>query len=339
MQSQRRYRAKFLVLAVAASLACAGAGREDAAPGESPLVVYSGRGESLIGPLLGRFEEQSGVDVEVRYGGTSELAATLFEEGDNSPAHVFISQDAAALGALSAAGRLQALGDEILAAVPRRYRSARDDWVGLSGRARTVVYEPSRIEATELPASLEAVGSTEYRGRFGIAPTNGSFQAHMAVYQVVAGEEALEELLGAMAANDPQIYPKNSAIVEGVIAGEIDFGLVNHYYLWRAKQEDPSVTARNFVMTGPGSSFVNVAGIGIISDRPEALELVGFLLSDDSQSYFSEQTYEYPLTSSVAPSVALAPLGEVDSPQVDFAQASESLEETLAAIDRSGLIR
>ncbi|MFQ5527338.1 MAG: extracellular solute-binding protein [Thermoanaerobaculia bacterium] len=339
MPSAGRHFKKLLPLAVLALAGCGGGLPEESGAGTSPLVVYSGRGESLVGPLLDQFEQESGVEIEVRYGGTSELAATLLEEGDNSPADVFLSQDAAALGALSAAGRLRALDEELLVSVPRRYRSARDDWVGLSGRARTVVYEPSRISESELPASLEALGGPEYRGRFGVAPTNGSFQAHMAVYRVVAGAEALEDLLGSIVANEPQRYPKNSAIVEGVIAGEIDFGLVNHYYLWRAKQEDPSVTAKNYVMTGRGSSFVNASGVGVISNRPEARTLVAFLLSEASQSYFSERTYEYPLIGTVLPSVDLAPLAEVDSTEVDFTAASAGLEETLGAIDRSGLIR
>ncbi len=332
----------FGILLLLVVLAAAGCGPETAdneAVSERALIVYSGRSEALVGPLLEAFERESAVRTEVRYGGTSELAATILEEAENSPADLFLSQDAAALGALSGAGRLMVLDRALLERVPHRYRSNRDDWVGLSGRARTVVYEPSRISEADLPESLEAVGSPAYRGRFGVAPTNGSFQAHMAVYRVLHGADALERLLAAIAANEPQTYPKNSAIVEGVIAGEIDLGLVNHYYLWRAKREDPSVTARNYFMTGPGASFVNAAGVGVLSDRPAARELVTYLLSETAQRYFTEETYEYALAGSVPQSVDLPPLGEVGSPDLDFAEVSAALEETLRAIDRSGLIR
>lgn len=329
---------------LATSFGCAPAADETGTPGglarERSLVVYAGRSESLVGPLLETVERETGIRIEVRYGGTSELAATILEEGDNSPADVFLSQDAAALGALSRAGRLRVLARKLLDAVQPEFRSNRDDWVGLSGRARTLVYEPSRISEGELPQSLEAIGSQRYRGRFGIAPTNGSFQAHMAVYRAVNGAEALDELLESIASNDPQAFPKNSAIVEGVIAGEIDFGLVNHYYLWRARKEDPSVTALNyFVPEGAASSFVNVAGIGVLSDASEAQELVAYLLSEPAQAYFARETYEYPLIDTVAPSVDLPPLSEVRSPDVDFAGVSAVFEETLGAIDRSGLIR
>ncbi len=312
----------------------------DGAQGERSLVVYAGRSESLVGPLLEAAEREIGLRIEVRYGGTSELAATILEEGHNSPADLFLSQDAAALGALSRAGRLKVLARELLDSVAPEFRSNRDDWVGLSGRVRTFVYEPSRIAEDELPRSLEAIGSKKYRGRFGLAPTNGSFQAHMAVYRAVSGAEALDALLTSLASNDPQAFPKNSAIVEGVIAGEIDFGLVNHYYLWRARKEDPTVTALNyFVPEGEASSFVNVAGVGVLSDASEAHALVEYLLSAPAQDYFARETYEYPLIDSVAPSVDLVPLAEVRAPGVDFADVSAVFEETLGAIDRSGLIR
>lgn len=330
----------FVFLAVALAISACDAKSTGNDGGESrTLIVYSGRSESLVGPLLDMFEAETGIRTEVRYGGTSELAATLLEEGANSPADVFLSQDAAALGALSASNRFLVLEPELLETVPAHFRSPRGDWIGLSGRARTVVYEPSRIAVAELPASLEALADEAYRGRFGVAPTNGSFQAHMTVYGVAAGEEALDRLLTAMAGNDPQAYPKNSAIVEAVIAGEIDFGLVNHYYLWRAKKEDPTVTARNFFMSGPASSFINAAGVGVLSESPEARRLVAYLLSEEAQRYFSEQTYEYPLAGSVPPSVQLPPLASVGTPDVDYAKVSAGLESTLQAIDRSGLIR
>lgn len=304
------------------------------------LVLYSGRSESLVAPLLEEAERAVGVEIEVRYGDTSELAATILEEGDGSPADIFLSQDAAALGALSAAGRFKVLPGELLEAVPSRFRSERGDWVGLSGRARTLVFEPSRIAESELPRSLEEIGEERFRGRFGLAPTNGSFQAHMAVYRAVNGAEALDALLASLAANEPQFFPKNSAIVEAVIAGEIDFGLVNHYYLWRAVTEDPSVTASNFfVPEGQASSFINVAGAGVLSGRPEALELVAYLLSQPAQDYFARETYEYPLVVSATPSVDLPPLAEVRSPELDFSRVSAVFEETLGAIDRAGLIR
>jgi len=336
-----------LLLALFAA-ACGGAGAppegESASAPPAPVTVYSGRNESLIGPLLDRFTEATGIPVEVRYGETAELAATLLEEGANTPAEVFISQDAAALGALAAEGLLRPLPADLVATVPARFADPGGRWIGLSGRARVLVYNTEATGPDELPETLEAVADPRYRGRFGVAPLNGSFQAQMAVYRALEGAEALEELLAGIAANQPQRYANNRAIVDAVIAGEIEFGLVNHYYLWRALQERPDASARNWFQPGGGaSSFINVAGAGVLAaptddDAAEAVELVRWLLSGEAQRYFADQTFEYPLVPGVPAAADLVPLDELATPDVDFAAVSAVLDETLAAIDASGLV-
>ncbi|MEM8961254.1 MAG: extracellular solute-binding protein [Acidobacteriota bacterium] len=316
------------------------AGAEATAPAEAgTLTVYSGRNESLIGPILEQFEAWSGTEVEVRYASTAELTATLLEEGDASPADVFIAQDAGALGALAASGRFVALPDDVVSTVPASFRDPENLWVGLSGRARVVTYNPDRISVDELPKTLEEVTEPRYKGRFGLAPTNASFQAHMAAYSVENGAEALATLLAGFKANEPSSYPKNTPLVEAVVNGEIDFGLTNHYYLWRALAEAPDAPGRNFTMPGSGvAGFVNLAGVGVISDHPVANKLVAYLLSEDGQRYFADETYEYPLTAEVEPSVDLAPLDEQLESQIDFAAVSDALEATLEAIVASGLL-
>jgi iron(III) transport system substrate-binding protein len=309
------------------------------AAGRGRVVVYSGRNESLIGPLIKEFKAETGVEVQVRYAETAELTAVLLEEGENTPADLFISQDAAALGALSRAGRLKSISAEILTRVPPRFQSPQADWVGLSGRARAVVYNIEVIKPENLPQSLEDVADDRFKGRFGVAPTNGSFQAHMAVYNAVAGREALDSLLAGMTSNEPLRYPKNSAIVEAVIAGEVEWGLVNHYYLLRSLKENPEAPAANFYMpAGPASGFVNLAGAALLKENAAASELLAFLLSDTAQRYFAEETFEYPLVSGIEPSASLQPLEELQIPKVDFAEASEVFEETLEQITKSGLV-
>jgi len=300
------------------------------------LTIYSGRNEALIGPMLERFEEVSGIEVEVRYAETAELTATLMEEGEHTPADVFISQDAAALGALSDLEMLRALPEDLLGRVAAEHRSLAGTWVGLSGRARTVVFNTELISEQALPQSLEEIADPRYRGRFGVAPANGSFQAHMAAYSVQRGAEALAILLQGMAANEPRRYPKNSAIVEAVIAGEVEFGLVNHYYLHRSQVEAPNAPARNFLMPdGLGSRFVNLSGAGVLSGNPAAIELIEFLLDNEAQAYYAEQTFEYPLVGfDAAGEAADGLMGE----QVDFGSVSAALEATLVAIQDSGLL-
>lgn len=332
-----------LCLALAACGGTSPAGEDSAsqsADESSPVTVYSGRNESLVGPILERFTVVTGIPVEVRYGGTAELAATLLEEGPATPAEVFISQDAAALGAVAGEGMLRALPADLLDRLPARFADPAGRWVGLSGRARVLVYNPEAITPEELPQTLDEVTDPRYRGRFGVAPLNASFQAHMAVYRALEGAPALDELLAGMVANEPRRYPKNSAIVAAVIAGEVDFGLVNHYYLWRALKEDPEAPGRNYFQPGGGaSSFVNVAGAGVLADRPEAVELVRFLLSDEAQRYFAEETFEYPLVAGVEPVTDLQPLAELETPDIDYAAVAAELPATLSAIDASGLVQ
>ena len=326
------------VLLTAGALGCgAQPGSTEAEP--EPLLLYSGRNESLIGPILERFTEDTGVEVAIRYGGTAELAATLLEEGEHTPADAFISQDAAALWALSNAGMLRPLDEAIVNRIAAPFRSPVSDWVGLSGRARTVVYNTDVVDPGQLPARLEDVLRAEYRGRFGVAPTNGSFQAHMAAYRAVAGRRSLATLLDGMVANEPRRYPKNGAIVEAVIAGEVEWGLVNHYYLWRVLRENPEAPAANYFMPGGGASgFVNVSGVGLLSDHPNGRRLVDYLLSEKAQRYFAEETFEYPLVDGVVAAEGLPALETLAVGEVDFGQVAMALDETLSMISESGLI-
>ena len=312
----------------------------DTAETDGPVVLYSGRNEALIGPLLDRLRDETGIDVQVRFGETAEMAATLLEEGGATPADLFLAQDAGALGAVERAGMLKALPQELLDQVPAQLRSANGGWVGVSGRARVVVYNSDLISEEELPKSLDEVGDPKYRGTFGIAPTNGSLQAHLALVRAVRGAEGLEAWLEKVVANEPQRYPRNSAIVEAVITGEVEWGLTNHYYLWRALAENPEAPGRNFTMPADDdvSAFVNVAGIGTMTGTPEALEVIEYLLSEGAQQYFAEETYEYPLVDGVAASVELKPLAELALPQVRSEEIAEQLEPTLEAISASGLL-
>ena len=297
------------------------------------LTIYSGRNENLVGPLLARYQELSGVTVNVRYGGTAELAATILEEGQNSPADVFFGQDAGALGALSLAGRFTQLPAEILDRVDPRFQSGSGDWVGASGRARVFVYNTEMLSEDDLPNDIWALTDSKWKGKIGWAPTNGSFQAFVTALRVLEGEQRAQEWLEAMIANDVQIYAKNTPIVEATGKGEIELGLVNHYYLYRFLAEDPDFQAKNHhPSAGDAGSMINVAGVGILDtakDRAAAEAFVAFLLSDEAQTYFSEETNEYPIVAGVpATAAGLLPLADVHTPELDLTDLDD-LEGTL----------
>lgn len=308
----------------------------------SRIVVYSGRNENLIGPLLQRFQEETGIQVEVRYGSTSEMAATLLEEGARSPADVFIAQDAGALGAVAREGMLQPLPEDLLGRVEARFRSPEGLWVGISGRARTLVYSTERLSEADLPASIFELTDPQWRGRLGWAPTNASLQAFVTAMRVVYGDDATRAWLEGFIANEPRVYPNNAAQVEAAAAGEIDLGLVNHYYLYRLKAEygEDYPAANYYLPDGDIGALINVAGVGVLTtaqDPDAAQRLVDFLLSVDAQRYFADETYEYPLIGGVETSAGLPPIDAMESPDIDLSELWD-LEGTLEMLREVGAL-
>jgi len=310
--------------------------------GQGRLVVYSGRSESLVGPLLKMFTEDTGIKVEVRYGDSAEMAATILEEGRNSPADIFFSQDAGALGALAKRGRLMRLPNSLLGRVESRFRSHEGVWVGVSGRARVVVYNTERLKESDLPPSILGFTDPKWRGRMGWAPTNGSFQAFVTAFRVKAGNKAIREWLMGIIANRPRVYPNNTAIVRAVAAGEIDVGFVNHYYLYQfLADQGKAFKARNYYnLGGDVGALVNVAGVGIIDtarNRAEAETFIGYLLSEKAQTYFAEVTYEYPLIPGIKTNELLKPLAEIDTPNIDLSNLDD-LAGTLELLQDVGVL-
>ena len=306
------------------------------------LVVYSGRNEELVGPIIERFEEESGIDVEVRYGDTAELAATILEEGQNSPADIFFSQDAGALGAVADEGILSPLPEDTLSRVEERFRDPNGEWVGVSGRARVVAYNTEALSEDELPRSILDFTDPEWSGRIGWAPTNGSFQAFITALRLIEGEDVAREWLEGIQANNPRRYENNLAILEGVASGEIDAGFVNHYYLFQLQEErGGNVPAANYYFqNGDPGSLVNVAGLGILNtaeNTAEAQAFLEFLLSEEAQSYFANETFEYPLIEGVPINEELVPLSDVETPNVDLGNLDD-LQGTLDLLRETGVL-
>jgi iron(III) transport system substrate-binding protein len=305
------------------------------------VTIYSGRNEELVGPLLEQFEEETGIDVEARYGDSAEMANLILTEGENSPADVFFSQDAGALGAVAGEGRLTTLPDEVLDSVDERFRSPEGEWVGTSGRARVVVYNTDALSEDELPDSIHDFTDPEWSGRIGWAPTNASFQAFVTAMRVLDGEDAAREWLEGIQANDPNVYEGNGPALDAVISGEIDVAFINHYYLMQRLAEDPDVPAANHFLTdGDPGALVNVAGAGILATAPDAENaqaFVEFLVSEQAQEYFAEQTKEYPLAAGVATDPALVPLDEIGTPEIDLSDLAD-LEGTLELLQEVGIL-
>lgn len=318
---------------------------QSATPSASPmasgnLTIYSGRNEALVGGLVEEISGATGVTLDVRYGNTAELAAQILEEGDNSPAGLFFSQDAGALGALANANRLAPLPQDVLDQVDELLRNSEGRWVGVSGRARVVVFQPDLVEESEIPETiLDLPGSGI--GPIGVAPTNASFQTFVTALRLTEGEDGARAWLEELLAADHIIFDGNGPIVDAVANGEAAVGLVNHYYLYEKQKENPDITARNhYFLNGDIGGLINVAGVGMLANsgqEEQAEAVVRFFLSEQAQTYFAEETSEYPLASGVSPSEDLPPLDEYDVPDVNLNDLTD-LEGTLMMLTELGMI-
>jgi iron(III) transport system substrate-binding protein len=310
--------------------------------GGGTVVVYSGREEELVAPLFEQFEEESGVDVQVRYGDSAELAATIAEEGDNSPADVYFAQDPGALGAVEQTGLLAELPDELLERVDERFRDPDGHWVGTSGRARVIAYNTEMVTEDELPESVFDLTAPEWKGKLGVSPTNGSFQAFVTAMRLSEGDDVTREWLEGILANEPKIYDGNTPIVEAAAAGEIELGLVNHYYLYVVREEQPDAPIENLYLPGddPGA-LVSAAGAAILDEAEhpdEAEQLLDFLLSEAGQRFYAEAAAEaeYPLIEGVEPREGLPSLDELEGPELELDALGPELERTLQLLNEVG---
>ncbi len=305
-------------------------------------MLYAGRNEDLVQPLIDRFEAETGITVDVRYDGTTALTALLLEEGDRTPADVFLSQDAGALGAVSAAGLFADLPADVAGAVPQGFTSADGTWTGITGRARVLVYDSQEVAVADLPTSVLELTGEQWRGRVGVPPTNASFQAFVTALRVLEGEDVARTWISGMVDNDVQKYESNGAILEATNSGRLDVGLINHYYWFQTAAEVGAENMRaqlHFLPAGDPGALLNVTGAGILAGAAEdadALELVRYLVSTAGQEYFVEQTYEYPLVPGIDAPAGLPPIDELRNPALDLADL-DSLEKTVELLGSVGL--
>lgn len=315
-------------------------GNDPCATASGSLTVYSGRSEKLVADLFSQFSTDTGIDVEVRYGDSGELAGQILTEGNATPADVFFSQDAGALGAVSEAGLFIELEDSVLNRVAAMYRSESNNWVGTSGRARVVIFNPTLVATP--PTSIDELIDPQWKGKIGFAPTNASWQSFVTALRVLRGEDDARVWLEAFAANKPVAYEKNGAVRDAVNAGEVPLGLVNHYYLYEkiAAEGAENVVAQNQYLPGDIGGLVNVAGIGALenSDNPEASQcLASYLVSDSAQDFFVEKSFEYPLVDGIVPYEGLPTLAELDPPSIDLSDL-QSIAETQELLNDVGLL-
>jgi len=282
------------------------------------LVIYSGRKESLVGPIIKLFSDSTGTEVKVKYGASAALAALLMEEGDKSPADIFYAQDPGAIGSVEK--MLQPINKSIFtktsitvngktetsALVPDWAKSRSNLWIGITGRARVVVYNTIKLTESDLPDTIMGFCDPKWKGQIGWAPSNSSFQTMITAMRLALGEEETKQWIECIRDNKAIIYPGNAPQVQAVAKGEIDIGFVNHYYLYKFKldkNEGEQFNVSNYHPRGAGpGSLMMVSAAGILKtskNEKNAEKFIDFLLSELTQEYFSNVTREYPLVEGI----------------------------------------
>lgn len=326
---------------LALGLVACGSDSNTSSDDANTLVLYSGRDGELVDPLVKKFEEKTGISVQVRQGDTPELAAQIIEEGENTPAQVFLAQDAGAVGAVAQAGLFSTLPSNITDRVDSKYTSQDGSWVGVTGRARVTAYDTQKVKEANVPGDVYKLTEPEWKGKVGIVPSNASFQAFVTAMRVTDGADKTQQWLDGLKANDAKIYNKNGELLEAVNAGAVELGLINHYY-WARSEQDPKTLRAQIKFGDPGtiSAFVNVTGAGILKNAANssaANQFVEYLVSDEGQEYFVQETHEYPLVPGLPQPAGVPPLNELNPPDINLSDLA-SLEESQKQITQAGLL-
>jgi iron(III) transport system substrate-binding protein len=325
-----------ICLGIVTSSIVAGCGSSsDSTDSGGPLTLYSSQHEPMTEALVKGFEAENGAKVEVRYGEDEGLASQIEQEGDASPADVFLAENTPPLELLAGKELLAEVDSSTLDEVPSEFNSPTDHWVGVAARATVMVYNPDLIAADELPASILDLAKPEWKGKLAIAPSEPDFVPIVSAITKLDGEAAAKEWLEGFAANAKR-YNDNEGIIAAVNAGQIDAGIINHYYWFEAAAEegkDEIPSKLHYFGNEDAGALVNISGAGALgsSGDPElAQDFLAYIVSEEGQTAMTESgDWEYPLNSAVPPPPGLKPFDSLEPPKVspaDLGDGSASVE-------------
>jgi iron(III) transport system substrate-binding protein len=287
------------------------------------LTVYSAQHESLVRTMLEGFTEQTGIALEFRDANDSELANQIVQEGKASPADVFLTENSPSIDVVDRAGLLAPVDDATLQQVEQQYRPESGNWVGFAARSTVLAYNPADVAEADLPASILDLAAPEWQGRVGIAAGGADFQAIVSAVLALEGEDATRAWLTGLERN-AEVYASNSAVMKAVDEGEIDVGVMYHYYWYRDQAEGgllgDDAKLHFFGNQDPGA-FLSISGAGVLasSDQKKAAQrLVEFLTSAAAQKRLADSSaLEYAVGNGVPSAEALPPLDSLQAPVVD----------------------
>jgi iron(III) transport system substrate-binding protein len=309
---------------------------------DESITVYVGRSANLVGPLLEDFAEDTGIKIRVRYGDGTDLALGILEEGKNSPADVYYGQDVGALGALKADNRLAPLSKETLEKVDPAFRSPDGLWVGVSGRARVIVYNTDRVDPNGLPDSILDYVAPKWKGKVGVVPRSDGFPEFVTALRLTKGEDFARQWLESLVSNNARAYANNISAIQAVANGEIEVAFLNHYYLYRflAERGDGFKARNYFFDNGDLGGLFLVSGAAVLetSKKKDAAEkFVQYLLSPKAQQYFADFDHEYPLVEGTTADPNLPPLSTLQAPEIDLSDLGD-LRGSLKLLQETGVL-
>ncbi len=300
-------------------LLTAGCGGSD----EPSLVIYNAQHEELLKELTPAFTEATGIEVDLRNGSDLEMSNQLIQEGDASPADVFLTENSPAMSQVEAAGLLEKLPADAVEPIPAMFRPPSGLWTGFVARSTVLVYNTDEVQVADLPASIMDLADPEWAGRISFSPTGADFQAIVAAVLELKGEDATRSWLEGIKANGT-VYDGNNVVLEAVDSGESEVGIVYHYYWERDRAENGDVSDHSqqyyFGDQDPGA-FVSVSGAGVLASsdmKSEAEEFIEFLVNENGQQRLADSyALQYPLNPAVQLAPPVKPLNELQPPEVN----------------------
>lgn len=305
------------------------------------VVVYSARIEALVKPIFDAFLAKTQIKVRTFTASEKELFERLRAEGSKTPADLFMTVDAGNLWIAEHAGLLQGFSSGFIGEnIPAHLRARDNSWVGLSVRARPIMYSMERVKAVDL-STYEALADPKWRGRLCFRTSRQVYtQSLVATMIKVLGEKRTEEVARRWMANQPHILDSDTRILEAIAAGQCDVGLTNTYYLARLKAKDSGFPVAPFWPNqNDRGVHVNISGAGITryaKERKGAIQLIEFLSSAAGQNLYADVNYEYPANPGVKPHPLIAAWGTFNADQVDVAAAGEFQVAAVKLLDRVG---
>jgi iron(III) transport system substrate-binding protein len=325
------------VLAAAVLLAACGGSDSD------ELTIYSGQHEQTMALLTGDFTKRTGIKVKIRRNSESALANSILREGSASPADVFVTENAPALTAVQRKGLLAKVPAAVLAKTPARFNSSDGDWVGIAARSMTLVYDPRKIKASQLPQKLTELAGPAWKGKIAFPPGASDFQPLVTALGKLEGPNVVASWLAGMKRNG-KLYDGNVVIIRAVNRGEVAAGLVDHYYYYRTRDElgAAKTTARlHYFAPGDPGALLDVSGAGALksSDQPaDARRFLAYLVSRPAQEIIAKsESYEYPIASGVQSKRDIKPFSELRPPDISIDALGDG-RDALRRLEDAGLL-